>query len=316
MAKTSAITLKLSHDTGTSSTDQITNDGTVSVSGLQSGGTSRYSLDGGNHWTTFTGSNFILNGDGAKSVLVQQIDSSGNIRTSSALSFTLDTTVDAPAISLAEDTGSSKKDGITNNGTVNVGGLEAGAKGQYSTDGGAHWTNFTGSSFTLSGNGTKNIQVRQIDTAGNVSGSSALSFTLDQSVATPTLKLATDSGTSSSDKITNNGTVTVTGLESGATAQYSTDGGVSWTTFTGNSFTLTGDGAKSVLVHQTDVAGNTAASAAFNFTLDTSAAAPTASLAHDNGSSSTDKITNDGTVTVAGFEAGARGQYSPDRGAG
>src|SRR5215210_2980497 len=106
MAKTSSITLKLARDTGSSSGDNITNDGTVSVSGLQTGGTSRYSLDGGKTWTTFTGSSFVLTGDGTKTVIVQQIDSSGNVRTSSPLTFSLDTAVDAPSVSLADDTGS------------------------------------------------------------------------------------------------------------------------------------------------------------------------------------------------------------------
>jgi hypothetical protein len=75
----------------------------------------------------------------------------------------------------------------------------------------------------------------------------------------------------STDKITNSGVVDVTGIEAGASWQYSTDNGAHWPN--GASLTLTGDGAKSVIVHQTDAAGNTSGnSAAFAFTLDTTRA--------------------------------------------
>src|SRR5262249_60176932 len=72
--------------------------------------------------------------------------------------------------------------------------------------------------------------------------------------------------------ITHNGEVTVGGLEPGATWQYSTDDGATWTAGSGSSFTLTGDGAKSVIVQQTDTAGNVSSnSSPFSFTLDTTA---------------------------------------------
>jgi hypothetical protein len=49
----------------------------------------------------------------------------------------------------------------------------------------------------------------------------------DTAPATPTFALATDSGTAA-DGITNVGTVNVTGVETGATWQYSTDSGSTW----------------------------------------------------------------------------------------
>ncbi|MEY5101125.1 MAG: hypothetical protein RJA36_3844, partial [Pseudomonadota bacterium] len=101
--------------------------------------------------------------------------------------FTLDTAApSAPTLSLASDTGSSGSDGVTSNGQVNVGGLEAGSVREYSTNAGATWTAFSGSSITLSGDGSKSVLVRQTDAAGNVSASSvALGFTLD--TAAPTI---------------------------------------------------------------------------------------------------------------------------------
>jgi Bacterial Ig-like domain/RTX calcium-binding nonapeptide repeat (4 copies) len=64
--------------------------------------------------------------------------------------------------------------------------------------------------------------------------------------------------------------INVTGLETGANSQYSLNGGNTWTKITASSFTLTGDGSKSVTVRQTDLAGNVSVgSTALNFILDT-----------------------------------------------
>ncbi|OJA03784.1 hypothetical protein, partial [Bathymodiolus thermophilus thioautotrophic gill symbiont] len=57
--------------------------------------------------------------------------------------------------------------------------------------------------------------------------------------AQPTFTLTNDTGVSNSDGVTNNGMMTVAGLESDATWQYSTNGGTNWTNGTGTSFTLT-----------------------------------------------------------------------------
>ena len=174
----------------------------------------------------------------------------------------------APTLTLHTDSGTTG-DGITNVGRVDVSGLASGATWQYSTDGGAHWINGNGTSFTLSGDGLKNVIARQTDAAGNTSGNSlTLSFILDTTApAAPTLALHTDSGTPG-DGITNVGRVDVSGLASGATWQYSTDGGAHWINGSGTSFTLSGDGLKNVIARQTDAAGNTSGnSLALSFTL-------------------------------------------------
>ncbi|WP_293751138.1 Ig-like domain-containing protein, partial [Limnohabitans sp. Rim8] len=262
----------------------------------------------GDSWSAGTGSSIPLTGDGNKSIIVKQTDAAGNVSSTSApLSFTLDTAAPAaPGIALATNSGLSN-DAITNVGTVNVTGLEGGSSWQYSTDG-STWNDGNGTSFAVTGDGAKSVSVRQTDVAGNLgAASSALTFTLDSTAAAPSMSLATDSGVNT-DKKTNVGTVNVSGLEPGASWQYSSDGNT-WTPGTGTSFTVTGDGAKSVSVKQTDVTGNTSsASAAFTFTLDTVAAKPT--LAYTNSGSADDSITNVGTVTVSGLETGASWQYS------
>src|SRR5260370_17349528 len=96
----------------------------------------------------------------------------------------------------------------------------------------------------------------------------------------------------------NVGTLAVSGVESGAAVQYSIDNGVHWS----SSFTAA-EGANTVQVRQTDVAGNVSATTSFSFTLDTTVATPTLGLAHDTGSSGSDTITNDATLTVSATAA-------------
>ena len=101
-----------------------------------------------------------------------------------------DTPPEAPILALAADTGISNNDGITNNGTVNVTGLVAGATWQYSTNGGGSWTTGTGTSFGLA-SGTYaigTILVRQSDIFGNTSINGQLAaVTIDTTAPTGSL---------------------------------------------------------------------------------------------------------------------------------
>ncbi|WP_175709320.1 Ig-like domain-containing protein, partial [Burkholderia ambifaria] len=192
-------------------------------------------------------------------------------------SFTLDTSAAAPGVALTSDSGSSATDHITNVGTLNLSGLETGATVQYSVDNGAHWN----TSFSAI-EGLNNVQVRQIDVAGNTSSATSFSFTLDTSAATPGVALTTDSGSSATDHITNVGTLNLSGIETGATVQYSIDNGAHWST----SFSAV-QGVNNVQVREIDIAGNTSSATSFSFTLDTSVAAPGVALTADSGSSAT-----------------------------
>jgi hypothetical protein len=112
---------------------------------------------------------------------------------------------------------------------------------------------------------------------------------LDTIALPPALALTTDSG-NSSDKVTNISTLNLTGVETGATVQYSTDNGTTWS----NTFTAS-EGANSVQVHQIDVAGNTsAASAKFDFTVDTTAPTLSSSTPADNATA----LSTDGNIDV------------------
>ncbi|WP_232459394.1 beta strand repeat-containing protein, partial [Burkholderia ubonensis] len=290
----------LTTDSGSSASDHITNVGTLSLTGIETGATVQYSVDNGAHWSTSFSAV-----EGVNNVQVRQIDVAGNTSPATAFSFTLDTSAAAPGVALTTDSGSSASDHITNVGTLNLSGVETGATVEYSTDGGHTWS----TSF-IATEGLNDVQVRQTDIAGNTSDPTSFSFTLDTSAAAPGVALTTDSGSSASDHITNVGTLNLTGVETGATVEYSTDGGHTWST----SFNAT-EGVNDVQVRQTDIAGNTSLATSFSFTLDTSAAAPGVALTTDSGSSAVDHVTNVGTLNVTGIETGATVQYSVDNGA-
>ncbi|WP_232448701.1 beta strand repeat-containing protein, partial [Burkholderia ubonensis] len=290
----------LTTDSGSSASDHVTNVGTLNLTGVEAGATVEYSTDGGHTWSTSFSAV-----EGLNDVQVRQTDIAGNTSSATSFSFTLDTSAAAPGVALTTDSGSSAVDHVTNVGTLNLSGVEAGATVEYSIDGGHTWS----TSFSAV-EGLNDIQVRQIDVAGNTSSATSFSFTLDTSAAAPGVALTTDSGSSAVDHITNVGTLNLSGVETGATVEYSTDGGHTWST----SFSAT-EGLNDVQVRQIDVAGNTSSATSFSFTLDTSAAAPGVALTTDSGSSTSDHITNVGTLSLTGIETGATVQYSIDNGA-
>ena len=135
---------------------------------------------------------------------------------------------DLPSLALAADTGSSNNDRLTKNATITISGLEAGATWEYSSNsGGGSWTAGSGSSFTVTAGSysTGQVQARQTDLAGNLSPAftSFAAFTVDTSAAAPTLALAADTGISNSDRVTSNATITISGLETGASWEYSSN---------------------------------------------------------------------------------------------
>src|ERR1019366_3195364 len=133
--------------------------------------------------------------------------------------------------------------------------------------------------------------------------------------AAPRAPLTHLTGSSSSDSITNNPTLTLTGIETagGTKVEYSIDG-TTWTTSAPTVAQLV-QGSNTIDVRQTDVAGNGSVVPPITFTLDTVApAAPGVTLTHDNGASSSDSITNNPTLTLTGIETagGTKVEYTID----
>ncbi|WP_237444341.1 VCBS domain-containing protein [Sinobacterium norvegicum] len=176
----SALTVELTHDTGTNGSDLITNDGSLTVTGQEAGAHVEYSVDGGNTWA-----NAFTPQTGSNTVEVRQTDPAGNTSTPTSFTFILDNQVSVPLVGLVHDTGDSHNDLITNNGSLAVVGTEANAVIEYSIDNGQHWS----TSFTAV-EGANNVQVRQTDGAGNVSPSAHLNFIYDSSA---TVSITVDS---------------------------------------------------------------------------------------------------------------------------
>uniref|UniRef100_UPI0038921038 BapA/Bap/LapF family prefix-like domain-containing protein n=1 Tax=Acinetobacter baumannii TaxID=470 RepID=UPI0038921038 len=203
----------------------------------------------------------------------------------------------APTVILTIDSGSDNKDGITNKGDYTVSGIEDGATVEYSTDGGKTWS----ADKPVAQEGENSISVRQTDKAGNVSDSTEIKFTLDTKANAPSVTLTTDSGSDNKDGITNKGDYTVSGIEDGATVEYSTDGGKTWSA----DKPVAQEGENSIVVRQTDKAGNVSDSTDIKFTLDTILSTLKITVADSNlsvGESTTVIFTFSEAVT--GFEVG------------
>ncbi|MCG9692794.1 VCBS domain-containing protein [Vibrio sp. Isolate22] len=171
--------VSLTHDTGSNSSDLITSDGSLTITGQEASATVEYSTDNGNTWT----SSFTPQ-QGSNTVSVRQTDAAGNISADTSVTFTLDNTIAAPAVSLRNDTGRhsvNTPDLITKDSQLTIQ-TEAGAKVEYSNDGGHTWT-----AVFNPVEGVNDLQVRQTDIAGNVSPVTHFSFTLDTTPGTITV---------------------------------------------------------------------------------------------------------------------------------
>ena len=143
---------------------------------------------------------------------------------------------------------------------------------------------------------------------GNISVTDLRTLLVDSEVVLPGAALHEDTGSSGSDGITMNGQVDVTLAADVASWQYSTDGGLHWTTGSGTSFTLAEGiyAAGQVQVLQTDIAGNV--SSAFSMgaiTVDTTA--PTTAVTIDDGGDGHINNSEQGAVgfSVTGLDAGS-----------
>ncbi|WP_334645460.1 BapA-related adhesin SiiEA [Escherichia marmotae] len=293
----------ISDDTGLSSSDFVTRDTTLTVRGtlgatLAADERAQISLDGGVTWATLTviGTNWsYADGrtltDGTWNYTVRVVDLAGNVGQTATQNVVVDTTSPEAAKSItitgiSDDTGASSSDFITSDTTLTVRGVLGAALGanefaQISTDNGATWVNVTlaadGLNWTYADgrtltNGTTTWQVRVVDLAGNIGATGSQSAQIDTVNPAQVLTIAsinTDTGSSATDFITSDTTLTLTGslgagLASGEVAQISLDGGATWTTLTTNgtqwtytdSRTLT-DGSYVYQVRVLDLAGNT-----------------------------------------------------------
>jgi len=142
------------------------------------------------------------------------------------------------------------------------------------------------------------------DIAGNSNSTSSLiTFDFDTvAPATPGVSF-TDTGTSSSDNITKNGTITVT-TELGASWEYEIDDSGSWLSGIGNTYTATAEGTHTYAFRQKDAKLNLSPETSTTFELDTTQPTIIAFGADSNtlGADATTGITITFSEKVYGFE--------------
>ncbi|MCK6489356.1 MAG: Ig-like domain-containing protein [Planctomycetes bacterium] len=314
-------------DSGRSASDRITNDGTPTFSGraepsstvtlaLSPGGaTATASTDASGVWSCTWAPAL---GDGDYSLTAEVGDAAGNPpRTSTALAFTIDTAAPVPFITGISDD-SAAADLITNDSTLTVTGSAAEASGTVTvviTRGGVAAGSVTttanaGGAWSLAlpalADGAYLLTPSSTDIAGNTGTGPGLAVTVDTTLATPVIAaVADDTGYSASDFITLDLSQTVTGTcssEPGAASLLVVDGvatyplaSPSW-----SQALALAPGTHALEVTTTDTAGNVRRASR---SLVVDVLPPTAaitSIASDTGTSASDFITNDTTLTVNG----------------
>ncbi|WP_153023135.1 Ig-like domain-containing protein, partial [Aliivibrio fischeri] len=288
--------ITLDTDSGKLGDDFLTNDGSFTVTPSEVGNTVEYQAADGS-WSTISPA--VVEGN--NSITVREIDAAGNVSGSNTLDFVLDTQApNAPTITLDVDSGISDGDLLTNDGSFTVTLSEDGNTVEYFVNG--EWT----TDAPIATEGANSITVRETDAAGNVSGSSTLDFVLDtQAPNAPTITLDTDSGKLGNDFLTNDGSFTVTPSEVGNTVEYQAADG-SWSTTP----PAVVEGDNSIVVRETDTAGNVSGSSTLDFVLDTQVpSAPIITLDTDSGKLGDDFLTNDGSFTVTPSEDGNTVEY-------
>ncbi|MBU3639604.1 DUF4347 domain-containing protein, partial [Polynucleobacter sp. AP-RePozz3-80-G7] len=300
---------------GSSSSGTTTTHG-LAYSVTYSGGTATVSLSGGA--LSATDAQALINGityrdtyssptTGSRVFTLTQIQDSGGTANSGVDTITLSTgstisvsSATPPAetltiASMSNDSGTAG-DFITNDGTSGrtVSGTLSASLGsnevvQVSFDGGSTWNvaSTTSTNWTITDSGVHNadwlIAARVYNTSTHLASLVATQAVTFDNVApaTPTVALTSDTtdgvAGDNTDTKTNSAALTVSSLASGVTRNYTVDGNSIGSTYTAPN----ADGTHTVVVTDTDVAGN-AATASTTFTFDNTA--PAISTAAVNGS--------------------------------
>lgn len=285
----------------------------------EAGATFESSLDGDSFIAATSPLTLNNLSEGSHTFSVRAKDAAGNLDpTPASYSWIIDTsapTTTVTSMSLSSDNGISSSDFITNVAAQTISGilsanLQAGETVYVSIDNGASYQAATAavgsSAFSLSGImllGSGTIQAHVGDGAGNQGIKYSKAYTLDTEAplapSTPELAASSDTGTSSTDNITNDNTPTFTGTaEAGSTvALYSGSSLVGTTTATGGNWSITtsalSNGSYTITAKATDVAGNvSAASSGINVIIDTTS--PTLAITSN---ASSLKVNETATIT-------------------
>lgn len=267
------------------SLDSVNVDFVYDGNDLAPGEAFQYSTDG-QHWsdaglTVFAATNTVRianldlrGGTEAGSNLVttvslRAVDQAGNATPLASKQIVYDHQAAAPELRLSQDTWDNT-DHVTSIGGFTVTNAEAGARVEYSANGTSGWSTVAPAAVE----GLNDFYVRQQDQAGNISGVTRFTYTLDTTApVAPTIGHREDTGISATDHLTSDPMITYLNLEPGTTLQISLDN-ESWmevdnvpASYAAN-FIYLPDGVYTAYARLRDTAGNYSATSAMAFTLD------------------------------------------------
>ncbi|QZI68267.1 FG-GAP-like repeat-containing protein [Pseudomonas protegens] len=352
----------ITDDTGHSANDYLTSDTTLVVSATLSGTLSaslgdkvQISVDGGLTWhdaSPLSGNTYTYDNTGSSLASgsyqfeARVVNLAGNASTAGTQAVNIDTSAPSASATIAisavtSDTGASSSDFTTSDNTLVFNGslgtpLGAGEGVRISLDGGATWQAASVSGTTWSydnsanvlADGTYNVQVQVIDTAGNVGQTASQNVLVDTTVPAASATIAfsaitSDTGASSSDFVTSDNTLVFNGtlgtpLAAGEGVQISLDGGATWqaavvsgsTWSYDNSASSLVDGTYALMARVVDLAGNVGQSASQSLLIDSGAPSATVSISAittDTGTSSSDFVTSDNSLVVSAILTGTLG---------
>ncbi len=331
------IVTAISDDTGTDTTDGITNDTTLFIRGTALANSEvEVLIDGASIGTTTTNSSGVWSynhsgvvlSEGDYDITAIATDNVGNVSVeSSDFPITIDTTAPTYVVvnSISTDTGSSSTDKITADNTLVFAGFaDKGAIIEVFLDGtsiGTTMANILLGQWNLDytgiplADGNYVLTAIASDDAGNLSSVSAdFQITIDTNAPNaPVVNAITvDTGSSTDDAITSDTTLVFSGTSEANSQVQVYVGGVSIGTATTNSSgewsldytstTLT-EGDYTITAIATDLAGNVSAiSTDFPITIDTTAPSTpdVTAISNDTGGDTTDGITSDNTLLISG----------------
>lgn len=259
--------LQLVQDTGFNTTDGITGNGKIQISGLENGSTWQYSNDGGLTWTTGTAATkgvaiLQTNGFGDHVLEVRSTDAAGNTSAISTLKYDLEGTIGFQGPDGASDLPTAVLATNSNDNFVAVlhGGasLATSVQEQISTTGlDGSWANGDSDDTT---EGTYYFRYIFTDAAGKTSTTNALEVIVNPDQAlTATASLVAPANSSNGNSYwTTDGHVQIDITDPNAKWVYSTDNGNTWNvgTDTGVLNTAKADGYYSVMVRAYETVGD------------------------------------------------------------
>jgi hypothetical protein len=252
------------------------------------GSTTYYDLDNAGQ-TLYTGP-ISVSSENSHTLVFWSVDAAGNVETHQQRYVNIDTTDPTVTSSADSDTSWHDQDVTVTLSPADTGGSDL-AKTQYKLHSSGTWLDTTGDSFTApagSNNGAVVYDYHALDNAGNASATE--SFTLDFDTTDPTVTSSADADTSWHDQDV---TVALSPADTGGSqvdhTEYSTDGGTSWRTASGDQFVVpagsngSNNGTHTYKYRALDSAGNVSAIGSCTVNIDTTVPTVTSSEDADNG---------------------------------